>query len=167
MGHLPDQPRAELMLLISDFSVLLSDAPTQTHLIEHDIDVGEAKPIRQHFYPVSLDKQCYIQSEIKYMLEHNITKPSSSSRASPCLLVGKPDGTYRFCTDYCKLNNITKTDYFNLPRMEDCIGQIATATYVSKFGLLKGYWQVPLTPHVQEMSAFVLALEMHLPPFSA
>lgn len=44
MKQLPDQQRAELVSLISEFSVLFLDELTQTHLIEHDIDVGEAKP---------------------------------------------------------------------------------------------------------------------------
>lgn len=149
------------MSLISEFSILFSDAPTQTHLIEHDIDVGEAKPIRQCFYRVSLDKQHYIKSKMKYMLEHNITKPSSSSWASPCLLVGKSDGTYRFCTDFSKLNNITKPDSFPLPCMQDCIDQIGSATYVSKFDLLKGYWQVHLTPRAQETSAFITSFGLY------
>src|SRR4029434_7966777 len=75
--------------------------------------------------------------------------------ALPCILVGKPDGTYRFCTDYRKLNSVTKPDCFPLPRVDDCVDQVGAARYVSKFDLLKGYWQVPLTPRARELSAFV------------
>lgn len=34
----------------------------------------------------------------------------------------------------------------------DCVG---SSHYVSKLDLLKGYWQVPLTPLASEISAFV------------
>lgn len=153
--HLPFKQRDELSSLISDFPMLFSDSPSRTNVIEHDIDVGDAKPIRQHFYRVSLEKQRHLESEIKYMIENNIAKPSFSSWASPCLLVGKPDGTYRFCTDYRKLNNITKPDSFPLPRMEDCVDAVGSALYVSKFDLLKGYWQVPLTTRAQEIASFI------------
>lgn len=39
--------------------------------------------------------------------------------------------------------------------MEDCIDNIGPAKYISKLDLLKGYWQVPLTPRASDISAFV------------
>ena len=39
--------------------------------------------------------------------------------------------------------------------MEDCIDQVGHAKYVSKFNLLKGYWQVPLSKRARELSAFI------------
>ena len=71
------------------------------------------------------------------------------------MLVPKNDGTYRFCTDYRKFNVTTKSDSYPIPRVEDCIDRIGRAKYVSKIDLLKGYWQVPLTPKAKEISAFV------------
>lgn len=38
--------------------------------------------------------------------------------------------------------------------MEDCIGRIGSAKFVTKLDLLKGYWQVPLTEGTSEISAF-------------
>lgn len=89
------------------------------------------------------------------MLENNIAKQSFSDWASPCLLVGKPDGTQRFCTDYRRVNVLTRPDSYPLPRMEDCEDQVGSAKFVSKFDLLKGYWQVPLTTRAQEISSFI------------
>ena len=90
----------------------------------------------------------------QYLLNNGLAR-QSSSWASPCLLVNKSDGTYRFCTDYRKLNRVTKVDSFPLPRMEDCVDQVGSAKFVSKFDLLKGYWQVPLTERAREVSAFI------------
>lgn len=73
---------------------LFSDMPTQTDLIEHDIDVGDAKPIRQRFYRVPFDKRTALEAEVQYMLDNGIAEVSSSSWASPCILVNKPDGTF-------------------------------------------------------------------------
>ena len=50
---------------------------------------------------------------------------------------------------------MTKPDCHPLPRIDDCIDQIGSAQFVSKFDLLKGYWQVPLSKRAQEISAFV------------
>jgi hypothetical protein len=49
---------------------------------------------------------------------------------------------------------VTVPDAYPLPRMEDCIDSLGSATHVTKLDLLKGYWQVPLTPFA-EISAFV------------
>lgn len=53
------------------------------------------------------------------------------------------------------MNSVTKTDPYPIPRIEDCIDKIGNAKFVSKFDLLKGYWQVPLTERAKEISAFV------------
>lgn len=54
--------------------------------------------------------------------------------------------------DFCRLNSLTKTDSFPLPRIEDCIDRIGRAKYVTKFDLLKGYWQIPLTDRARQLS---------------
>ena len=58
------------------------------------------------------------------------------------------------CTDYRKVNNLTKTDTFPIPRMDDCVDKVGNAKYVSKFDLLKGFWQIPLSERAKEISAF-------------
>ena len=88
-------------------------------------------------------------------MENDFIEPSKSNWSSPCILVPKPDGTYRMCTDYRKVNNVTKSDTFPIPRMDDCIDRIGRAKYVTKFHLLKGFWQAPLTDRAKEISAFV------------
>ena len=70
------------------------------------------------------------------------------------MLVPKADGTWRFCTDFWKVNNVTKSDCFPLPRIEDCIDCIGSSQFVSKFDPLKGYWQVPLSERARAIYAF-------------
>ena len=112
---------------------MFGDTPSQTHLIEHDIEVGDAWPIRQRFYRVNTEKRKYLDAEIRYMLDNGIAEPSSSSWASPCITVPKSDNTPRFCTDFRKVNAVTKPDSFPLPRMEDCVDEVGHAKFVSKF----------------------------------
>ena len=71
------------------------------------------------------------------------------------MLVPKPDGSFRICTDYRKVNSCTKTDTFSMPRIDDFIDKIGQSKFVSKFDLLKGFWQIPLTEKAKENSAFV------------
>ncbi len=43
---------------------------------------------------------------------------------------------------------MTVPDSYPLPRIEDCIDNIGSASFVTKLDMLKGYWQVPLTSQV-------------------
>ncbi len=94
--HLLESRGTELADLIRQYPSLFGDAPACTHLVEHDIDVGYSVLTKQHFCRC---KQKIMESEVKYMLDNNIAVPLSSSWASPCQLVDKPDKTHRFCTD--------------------------------------------------------------------
>ena len=98
-----------------------------------------------------------MDQEIQYMLENGIVErcTNGSEWSSPCILVPKPDGSYRFCTDFRRVNAVTKSDTFPLLRIDDCIDRVGQAVYVSKFDLLKGYWEVPLTDRAKEISTFV------------
>ena len=59
------------------------------------------------------------------------------------------------CTDYRKVNVVTKADSFPIPRIDDCIDKVGKGKFVTNFHLLKGFWQVPLTDRVKEILAFV------------
>ncbi|KAL7837523.1 hypothetical protein SRHO_G00272340 [Serrasalmus rhombeus] len=155
LSHLSTEERNDLVSLIHSFPSLFPDIPTRTSLVEHDIDVAGALPIRQHAYRVNPMKRELLCREVDYLIANNLAEPSFSAWSSPCLLVDKPDGTYHFCTDYRKLNSVTKPDCFPLPRCGDCVDRVGSATFVSKFDLLKGYWQVPLTARAKELSAFI------------
>lgn len=155
LSHLSESERTNIIELVSSFPTLFSDVPTRTSAIEHDIDVGMAQPVKQHAYRVNPIKRKLLQKEVNYLLDHNLAEPSFSSWSSPCILVSKSDNSYRFCTDYRKLNSLTKPDCYPLPRIDDCVDRVGSAQFVSKFDLLKGYWQVPLTSRAKELSAFV------------
>lgn len=120
LSHLPESSVAESKELINQFYSLFSDTLGCTNMTEHDVDMGDSKPIKQLFYRVKLEKHKYLDSEVDYMLENGIPESCMSSWASHCILVPKSDITPRFCTDYMKLNTVTKPGCFPLPRIKDC-----------------------------------------------
>ena len=152
--HLEPSQQEELKQLIHEYEHLFPDIPTRTDKIYHDVIVEDSKPIKQHPYRMNPLKQKYLQDEVKYLLENDFIEPSQSNYSSPCILVLKSNGTYRMCTDYHKVNSVTKTDSFPIPRIDDCIDKVGNSKYVTKFDLLKGFWQVPLTDRAKEVSAF-------------
>lgn len=88
-------------------------------------------------------------------MDHGLVEKSDSEWASPCLLVDKPDGSFRMCTDYRKVNQLTCQDCYPLPRIDDIIDQLGEAKYITKVDLLRGYYQVRLTKRAKQISAFV------------
>ena len=69
-------------------------------------------------------------------------RPSKSTWASPTLLVRKKDGGVRLCIDYRRLNSITQSDPFPLPRIEELIDKMGRAGHISTLDLERGYHQV-------------------------
>ena len=156
LSHLSEEKREEISQVIRRSKALFPDAPGRARGIQHDVDVGESKPIKQHPYRVGPVKRDLIDKEIDYMLKHDIiekTDECPSEWSSPVLLTPKPQG-WRFVTDFRKVNQVTKTDCYPIPRIDSLIDDVSNAKYVSKFDLLKGYWQIPLTERAKEISAF-------------
>ena len=75
----------------------------------HDvIMINDSPPIKQHPYRLNPSKLKHLRDEVQYMLDNDIIEPSNSS---PCILVPKTDGTYRFVTDFEKhFSDIPKND---------------------------------------------------------
>ncbi len=130
--------------------------PEKNYIIQLYIYIySQTQPVKHHPYRVYPIKRKLLQKEVDYLLAYNWAEPSFSSWSPPSILVSKSDNSYRFCTDYRKLNSLTKPDCFLLPRIDDCGDHVGFARFVSKFDLLKGYWQVPLTSHAKELSVFI------------
>ena len=155
MSHLAPALQEDVVKLITKYKSLFPDVPGRTTAVHHDIDVGNSSPIKQHPYRVNPVKRHIFASEVDHMLTNGIIEPSFSSWSSPCLLVPKSDKSYRFVTDFRKVNTVTKTDSFPVPRVDECVDRVGHARYVTKLDLLKGYWQVPLTERAKDISAFV------------
>ena len=110
--HLSSDENANMVKLVNDLIQVLSDVPSTTNEICHDVElVGNPTPCKQHPYRVNPLKSQVIQKEVDYMMENGITEHSNTDWSSPCVLVPKPDGSFRLCTDFRKLNAITKTDH--------------------------------------------------------
>ena len=73
-----------------------------------------------------------------------LCKKASSPWASPLHMVKKPDGSWRPCGDYRRLNVKTEPDHYPLPNIADITNELDGAKYFTKLDLLKGYFQVPV-----------------------
>ena len=151
-SHLDPVHRKEMKQLIHKYEHLFPDIPTRTDKIYHDVNVEDSQPVKQHPYRMNPTKQKYLTEEIQYLLDNDFIEPSQSEWSSHCILIPNSDGSYWMCTDYRKVNNLSKTDTFPIPRIDDCIDKIGNSKYITKFNFLKGFWQIPLTERAKEIS---------------
>jgi len=122
--------------------------------LQHDIDTGDALPIKQSPRRPPL---CARQAEddiLKEILETGVIQPSNSPWSSPVCMVRKKDGSFRFCTDYRRMNAVTVKHAFPVPDVKDALDNLRGAKYFAAIDLLSGYWQLGMTDRARERSAF-------------
>lgn len=108
--------------------------------------------MRPNRYP--LKQKDVIEQLVQEMHDRGIIQDSSSSFASPVILVGKKDGTWRLCVDYRELNSKTVKDKFPIPIVEELIDDLAGARVFTTLDLRVGYHQLRVHPSDVFKTAF-------------
>ena len=156
LQHLSNDQCEDIKNLIQNFNDLCADVPSRTNFVNFDIDLKPGtEPHKSAPYRVSPQKRSIMKKEVDYLLQNGLAEPSTSPWASPCLLVDKPDGSYRLCTDFRHLNKVTISDSYPLPRIDDLIDEVGKSRFITKIDLLKGYYQIPLSQSARKLCAFV------------
>lgn len=130
-----------------------SDTFSCTDLIEHNIDVGDEKPLKQPWYQISPIVEKALYKELDSMLEQGVIERCESEWSNPVVMVKKED-KYRFCLDFRKVNMITKKDVYPIPLMSNILDKLKSAMYISKIDLSKAFHQIPLTKESKAITAF-------------
>ena len=163
--NLSVKTKASLRTLLCKHSRLFAESDDdlgRTHLVQHDIQTGEAAPIRQPPRRVPEAQREVMDEEVAKMLRQGVIEPGQSPWASPVVLVKKKDGSTRFCVDYRRLNTLTQFDAYPLPRIDETIDSLAGSKFFTTLDLLSGYWQVGLTEAARQKSAFVTRSGLYL-----
>lgn len=130
----------ELLLEFADiFSEPTSLPPFREHH-DHKIPLLEgSNPINQRPYRYALYQKNEIDKLVQELLHASTIHTSSSSYASPVVLVKKKDGTWRLCVDYRGLNSMKVKDRFPIPLIEDLMDELGGSKVYSKIDLRAGY----------------------------
>ena len=168
LQHLEESQRQDIEELFQKYPSVFQDKPGRTSLIEHDIDVGDARPVKLPPYRIHPSQVEQVKKELEEMEAAGIVSQTMSEWSSPVTLVPKPDGSLRFCVDYRKVNALTRKDVYPIPRVEDCIEAVGNAKYLTKLDCLRGFWQVGLTERAKDISSFTTlgkSYKFHVMPF--
>jgi len=123
-------------------------------VLQHDVDTGDSPPMKQSPRRPSLSAGNAEDEILDDMLKTGVIEPSTSEWASPVCLVKKPDGSYRFCIDYRRVNTVSRKDGYPIPDIQDALDSLRGAKWFATLDLLSGYWQLGMTDHAKERSAF-------------
>ena len=125
-----------------------------TNLVKANIDTGNHKPIFTRQYPLAHKTKENLDAVVTEMLEEGIIQPSKSPWNSPMILVKKKDGSFRPCVDFRKLNEITTSDKYPLPRIQELLQSLHGSKFFTTLDLQSSYWQTEIEDEDKEKTAF-------------
>ncbi len=151
---------------IREFEQLLEDEkdifttgtrPSQAVGVAHSIELESQyiKPVHCNPGRPSKEERDTISKQIAEMLANGVIKESRSPWSSRIVLIKKKDGKLRFCIDYRKLNSLTKSDVYPLPRIDDSLAALQKGQFFTTLDMFAGYWQIPMDESSKEKTAFI------------
>ena len=127
-------------------SVLVSHYDPDTppaHGVYHNVPTTGA-PVFARPRRLMGEKLAAAREEFQKMLDMKIIRPSKSAWSSPLHVVPKPNGSWRPCGDYRRLNLATADDRYPLPHIHSFTAATAGAVIFSVVDLVRGYHQIPM-----------------------
>ena len=176
-SNLSSTERSELVdLLLAHYDEFQWDSDTigRTHLVEHTIETGDARPIVQRQYPIPTVAKEAMREQVKDMRKKGFIRESYSAWRSPVLLIKKVgengEVTYRFCIDLRKVNDETVKDRYLLPRIDETVDALSGSKFFSTMDVDRAFWQVGLKEEHKCKTAFAVdgqLWEFNVMPFGA
>ena len=134
-----------------DSQVLASD------LVKMKIDLTDKTPFKIKPYRLSLNDQKVVDKAVREWEESGIICRSRGPYSSSTVVVDKKDGSKRVCIDFRRLNKITKPYVYPLPTIDQILGKLGGAQYISTFDLKSGFFAVGIEPSSRDYTAFTCA----------
>ena len=157
-SDVPETHKQQLYTLLHQYANVISKNETDmgcTHLIEHHIDTGDARPIHQPFRRMPQLHAQQVDDQVDAWFKQGVIEPACCPWSQGIVLVRKKDGSHRFCLDLQKINNLTKKDVYPWPRIDECIDSLSGSVWFSTLDLRSGYFQVPLAKEDAPKTAFM------------
>ena len=146
----------QLVLSYHDVFALDKNELGCTSTVEHEICIVDSEPFKERFRRIPPPLLEEVRASLRDMLDAGAIHPSQSHWCNAIMLVRKKDGTLCFCVDFRQLNARTKKDLYPLPRIQEALESMASATHFSLMDLKSGFWQVKMVPRSQPYTAFTM-----------
>ena len=123
--------------------ILTFSCAVPKHGVQHRIPTT-GFPVHSQARRLSPEKFKISKEEYDTLVKLGIARCSNSLYSLPLHVVLKPNGEYRPCGDYRRLNESTEFDRYSIPRIHDFTANLAGKCIFSKVDLIKGYHQIPV-----------------------
>jgi len=108
--------------------------------------------------PQSHEKNKEIERQVNKYLELGVVRPIDAQEYSNVHMVPKPNGAWRFCLDFVRLNKSTiGSDHWPIPNVTAMVQRIGRrrATVFGVMDMTAGYHQAPISIPSQLFTAFI------------
>ena len=113
------------------------------HGIKHHIPT-EGHPVQFRARRLNPEKLAVAKEELGKLEKLGVCYRGKSEWASPLMVTTKPDGGWRVCGDYRRLNSMTPDDRYPVRTLSDFTSELQGKKIFSKIDMLKGYHQIPV-----------------------
>ncbi|GET52315.1 DDE-type integrase/transposase/recombinase [Rhizophagus irregularis DAOM 181602=DAOM 197198] len=155
LEKLQEKELKDLVKEYEDICIYGDKKISKTNIVKCNIRLKDETPINQKAYRESTENREIIKREIDKMLKEEIIQESCSPWSSPVVIVNKKTGDKRFCIDFRKINQMTITDAYPLPRIDDLLEKFRVAKWFTTIDLASGYWQIEMEEEDKEKTAFI------------
>lgn len=153
---LTDNESEQFLSILRKFPISKNNTLGKTHLLEHIIETGEAKPVKQKHHIWSPFVQEKVMEEINRMISLGVIEPSQSPWNNPLVVVPKSDGRLRICLDSRKLNSVSLPDAYPLQHINRILGRLQSTKVISSVDLKDAFWQISLEQTSRPKTAFTI-----------
>lgn len=147
----------EIVDILTSMPSLYDESEVQTLTtapVVHRIETGDANPVVSRGRRLSPKENDVVDQEVEKLLKKGVIRPSKSPWCAKPVVVPKPDGSSRFCSNFRALDMVTIKDKYPLPRMTELIDRLAGSVYFNAIDLKSAYFQLPILEEHKEKTAF-------------
>ena len=127
----------------------------ETKLIQHEIKLMPgATPVKLKNRPLNPTMMEDLLAQLRKWRKQRVIEPSVSPWSFQLLPVRKKNGTWRWCVDYRRLNDLTVKDSHPLPVIDDVLARLNGNKYFTALDQTGAYHVVPIKPEDREKTAF-------------
>ena len=123
--------------------------------LEMKLNMNDETPVQKQYRRIPKPLYPEVKNYLEDLLNRNWIKPSTSSYASPVVIVRKKCGAMRLCVDYRELNRRTIPDKYPLPRIQEMLDNLSGMGWFSTLDLGKAYHQGKIHADSQHRTAFI------------
>ncbi|XP_020227232.1 uncharacterized protein LOC109808591 [Cajanus cajan] len=117
---------------------------------------AEARPVAQRKRKMGTERKLAVETEVAKLLEAGfIREVHYTTWLANVVMVKKPNGKWRICTDYTNLNKACPKDAYPLPNIDRLVDGAFGHGVLTFLDAYSGYNQIPMHPRDEEKTAFI------------